>query len=234
MVIVLLKKFLLCMGLDKLPRECASVERFLDLLPYKSLFIFDFDGTLANTSPIHEEAFTAILSQYRHRFEYAKYAGLSTRDVLLTYFRDFGVELPDQEIEHLIVEKQVFARTLISEGLTMMPDAKAFVYLAKADFRLAIATSGSSITVHSCLDQLQISELFELVVCTEDVAVSKPDPATFRLISETLRVPAHNCLVFEDADSGFTAANAAGMDFINVNQLTFRQLHECMNRHKSG
>lgn len=186
----------------------------------KQLLIFDFDGTIADTSPLHAQAFADTLSPFGIAVCYSRIAGLRTAEAILSCFVDAGLDRPSPEdLQSLVREKQRRVRQLISALLEPLPRMDAFLHWAKTRYEMALVTSGSRATVSLALRKLGYVSLFQTMVFAEDVNSGKPDPEGFRLALE-----AHHCqpqwaLVFEDSEPGFQAASNASLVFVDVNRL---------------
>lgn len=185
-------------------------------LQEKRLLIFDFDGTVADTTPLHAAAFAQVLAPLGITINYSSIAGLKTLDAMEQCLSCAGRTLPDTEMVELILAKQQCVRAMIAAGLEPLPGVDAFLRWAKPRFRMAMATSGSRGTVSLALEKLGYSGWFDPLVCADDVARSKPDPEGFLKVLQITGVSADAALVFEDSKAGFTAAAAAGLDFVDV------------------
>ena len=177
--------------------------------------IFDCDGTLADTMPLHYLAWEALAE--RHGFTFAKdrfYAlgGVPSRDILRALKAEQGLALDplvvarEKEVEYL---KMLHRVTPIDE----------IVDIAKAHYGrlpLAVASGGTRGVITTVLEHLQIRHLFDAVVTNEDVTHQKPAPDIFLEAARRLGVPAQFCRAYEDTDLGMTAIRAAGMDAVDV------------------
>ena len=185
----------------------------------KELLIFDFDGTVANTSPLHAAAFAEVLSSLGVSVDYATIAGLTTTEAIRTCLVNAGRSASPDQIEHLACAKQAKARELISASVEPMPGMRDFLIWARQHYRLSIATSGSRGTVTLALATLGFAEWFDPLVCSEDVKRPKPDPEIFLRAMGSTGVSPDRTLIFEDSEPGFTAAHAAGIEYVDVHAL---------------
>lgn len=185
----------------------------------KQLLIFDFDGTIADTSPLHNQAFVDTLSPLGVSVSYPHIAGLRTAEAILTCMDQSGLVLPSHdELQSLVVEKQRRVRSLITTYLQPFPPMNAFLQWAKYRYQLALVTSGSRATVTLALQKLAYTSLFHPQIFAEDVASGKPDPEGFLLALKLSSCIPENALVFEDSEAGFHAAISANISYINVNE----------------
>jgi HAD superfamily hydrolase (TIGR01509 family) len=183
----------------------------------KQLLIFDFDGTIANTSPLHAQAFADTLSPLGLSVCYSHIAGLRTAEAMLSCFDDAGLHRPSPEdLQYLVGEKQRRVRQLISTSLEPLPRMDAFLHWAKTRYQMALVTSGSRATVSLALRKIGYVSLFQTMIFAEDVNSSKPDPEGLRLALQAHRCQPKHALVFEDSEAGFQAAISANVRYINI------------------
>jgi HAD superfamily hydrolase (TIGR01509 family) len=186
------------------------------LLKKARLLIFDFDGTLADTSVLHARAFESVMSAHGVPVHYPSIAGMKTVDAVRSCLQGSGVILDADTIEDLARAKQSRARAAIAEELAALPGVDAFLQWARSRFRLALCTSGSRLTVELSLRKLGYEGMFDPVVCADDVQRAKPDPEGYLLVLEIVGCNAGDALAFEDSSSGVAAARRAGIPVICV------------------
>jgi sugar-phosphatase len=185
----------------------------------KRLLIFDFDGTLADTSPLHARAFVETLAPLGVPVDYPTLAGLKTRDAIEKALRAAGGATQDVDVGALVEDKQRRVRRLIEQELQPSPRIDAFLGWAQTRFRLAMVTSGSRGTINLALRKLQYENLFDPLICADDVERAKPAPEGFLKALRLAQCEAAAALIFEDSESGFAAARAAGVEFIDVGKF---------------
>lgn len=181
----------------------------------RRLLIFDLDGTVADTAPIHETAFNAMLKPYGVTVDYPIIAGLRTDEALETVLASHGIDVSADERRRLVEEKRAAAREALRH-VAPLPGALAFIAWARPRFRLAMASSGSGRSVRDVLDRLGLADGFDPLVTGDDVTRPKPQPEPFLRCLELTGIPAAEALVFEDADAGLAAARAAGVAAIRI------------------
>ena len=180
--------------------------------------IFDCDGTLADTMPLHFVAWTATMNRYGIEFTEQRFYELAGTPP----FRIIGMLAEEQGVS--LDAKQVAAEKEATylDTLPNVQPIEPIVQLAR-DFHgrlpLAVASGSSRDVVNRTLTHLAVTELFDCVVTSEDTARHKPEPDVFLKAAEWLEVPAANCLVLEDADGGIVAAERAGMTYFDVRTL---------------
>lgn len=176
--------------------------------------IFDMDGVLVDTEPLHHDAF------FRHFAElgitvsdelYGTFLGASTRNVYQQVKQHFN--LP-QELDALMDRKrELFAKAFDeSKELDLLPGARQLVEsLHQRGVPLVVASSASRGTIDRVFTRFGLYPFFAHIVSGEDFAKSKPDPAIFLRAAELTNTLPTACLVIEDAANGVAAAKAAGM-----------------------
>jgi HAD superfamily hydrolase (TIGR01509 family) len=185
-------------------------------------FIFDFDGTLVDTSPLHAEAYRRVLAASYPRllagFDYEKLKGRTTREG----FAALGV--PAAELDRVTAEKQRLFREAVSDGRVVdLPGAALLLdTLAASHRQLFLVTSGSPRSVTAALASLGWTQLFAGIVFGDDVAQGKPAPDGYRLCLSRHRLSPAASVVVEDAQSGLDAARAAGLGSIAVHDPALR------------
>jgi beta-phosphoglucomutase family hydrolase len=182
---------------------------------FPQALIFDVDGTLADSMPLHWEAWQALIR--RHHFQFSEerfYAlgGVPSRDIIKAINCEQGLALDPLEVAR---EKELEYLARLDRVVPIVP----IVNIARehhGKVPLAIATGGSRRVVQQVLDYLRLRPLFDAVVTNEDVERQKPAPDIFLEAARRLGVPAAQCRAFEDTDLGLQAIRAAGMDAVDV------------------
>ena len=183
------------------------------------LLIFDFDGTVADTSPLHAAAFSEILSPLGVQVHYESIAGMKTADALLLCAKVADLELDAKQLAALVVAKQSIVRQLIVQSLKPLPGVDAFLRWARPRYRLSMATSGSRGTVELALKKLGYDQWFDPLVCADDVSRAKPHPDVFLRVLELTGHTPLQALVFEDSEVGMISATSAGIVHIDVRKF---------------
>jgi beta-phosphoglucomutase-like phosphatase (HAD superfamily) len=180
--------------------------------------IFDCDGTLADTMPLHWRAWQAITARHRlHLPEDRFYAlgGVPSRDILKMLSEEQGVP-----IDHLAVAREKEAEYL--PLIAQIEPINMVVGVARAHFGkipLAVASGGTRSIIEQVLVHLGIRNLFKAIVTSEDVKNQKPAPDIFLEAARRIGVQPQFCRAYEDTDLGMQAIRAAGMEAIDVRQL---------------
>ncbi|MGV9383616.1 HAD family hydrolase [Nonomuraea sp. NPDC003707] len=174
--------------------------------------ILDFDGTLADTTPSHEQALRAALQPHGHDLDhnwYRRHVGLSIHDLLAAL--PGGRSLPYDEIirasrAHLLAT--VHHTTAIACVVSLLHAAR------RAGLRCAVASGASRVLVHPGLDAVGLRHEFAAVVAREDVTHGKPAPDLYLAAAQRLDVPPGHCLAVDDAPDGVASARAAGIQHV--------------------
>lgn len=197
------------------------------LLKGRRLLIFDFDGTLADTSAMHATAFERVLAPIGVQVDYVQIAGLRTVEAMHKCLAGSGLTLSEAHVDELAAEKQRLVRLMISENLRPLNGVEEFLRWARTRYLMSIATGGSRGTVQLALEKLGYTDWFRPVVCGDDVVRGKPDPEAFLRVLRLTGVAPGEALVFEDADVGFAAAGAAGLEHVDARENLWERLQRC-------
>lgn len=193
-----------------------SAFRLQELILSKRLLIFDFDGTIADSTPLHARAYGETFAPLGIAVDYDRIAGLKTAAAVDQLAREAGRSLDADQRARLIAEKQERARALIGEALEPMAGSLDFIRAARRRFLMALCTAASRPTIDLSLRRLSLEDVFDPVVSGDDVAAGKPDPETFLKALRHHRAKPREALVLEDSDSGVEAARRAGIDVLRL------------------
>ena len=175
------------------------------------------DGVLLLSSRIHEAAYREVLRPFALAdFQYARYAGLRTRDAIDTIANDHGIRISETERDALAAAKTQIALKRIVEENPIAPDGRVVLALLAEYFRLALASSASGPAVNAFVDRNGLRPLFGCILSGGDVSHAKPSPEIYQLACKRLGLAAEECLVVEDAVAGIQAAKGAGASACGV------------------
>lgn len=181
-------------------------------------YIFDCDGTLADSMPLHWRSWRHALAQHGAPFDFdwalqMRIAGMGLENTVEWLNREYDVDLDPAAVVHT---KETFYMNHVEEVRPLGPVAR-FADQAEARGLLWNVASGSPRTVlDRTLRAIGYHQVIPRSVAREDVAHGKPAPDTFLLAAERLGVEPARCLVFEDADLGIEAAHRAGMQAVKI------------------
>ena len=200
--------------------------------------IFDFDGVIADTEPVHFEALRQTLAgidiTLTEADYYATYLGFDDRGCILEALRVNRRPITESIVQDLMRTKAGAYLPAIRDHLVIFPGVREFVEAAAAAYPIAIASGALRPEIDLILEQAGLRKAFRHITSAEDVTRSKPDPQPFLhalagLNRQQGRSPltADACLVIEDSLPGIRAAKAAGMKVLAVtNTHTVQDLHE--------
>ena len=197
-------------------------------LPRPEAVLFDFDGILVDTEPMHHRAFNEVLDPLGMAFPWKEYVeiymGFDDRDAFREAFRAKGIDLDDANLAKLVAAKsEAFLRGLRA-GVTAYPGAVPLIEtLSAAGTPLALCSGALRADIDPILARLGVARRFGVIVSADDVRRSKPDPESyalaFRRLAETysssLTVPGKSVAV-EDTPAGIQSAKGAGLRVLAV------------------
>ncbi len=187
-------------------------------------FIFDMDGTLVDNMHFHGLAWQQMLAENgveadAHDF-LVKTAGKTNREIIPHFFRDAD----EEKLLALGGRKEELYRELFLPHRQAIKGAIEFLTAAKTlGVKMAVATAAPNANMEFILDGLDLRQFFQAVTTAADIENGKPNPEIFLKSAQKLGVEPENCLVFEDAINGFTAARAAGMKSIALATVNKRE-----------
>ena len=180
--------------------------------------VFDCDGTLADTMPLHWRAWQVI--SRRHGFSlpeerFYSLGGVPSRDILKMLSAEQGIALNPLAVSHEMEEEYL---PLIAQ----VEPINSVVGVARENYGkipMAVASGGTKDIIEQVLEHLGIRELFQAIVTSEDVVNQKPAPDIFLEAARRIGVPQQFCRAYEDTDLGMQAIRAAGMEAVDVREL---------------
>lgn len=180
-------------------------------------YIFDLDGTLVDSMPLHYRAWNEAMKRAGLRGEldeelFYSLGGVPTRRVAELIAEHYGLRI---DVDRTFHEKEGLFLGLRAE-LRLIEPVVEFARGAAASRPVSVASGGPRDVVRETLELTGLAALFPVVVTPEDVVFGKPAPDMFLLAARRMGVPADRCLVFEDAEPGIAAARTAGMQWVRV------------------
>jgi HAD superfamily hydrolase (TIGR01509 family) len=179
--------------------------------------IFDMDGVLVDSEPVHFEATRLLMRE--HGIDYTwleeeNFFGCTDREVFRQLRRRFGLSAHEDELADAWIERVV---QLLPERIVPMPGVPAVLSALRASGRrLALASSSSPAIIRTTIEGLGLLDAFEASVSGRDVAKGKPAPDIFLEAARRLGLAPARCLVVEDSQNGLRAALAAGIPCITI------------------
>jgi beta-phosphoglucomutase-like phosphatase (HAD superfamily) len=189
--------------------------------------VFDFDGVLADSEPLHLKAYQALLEPQGIHLDHAtyceRYLGYDDEGALRKMAEDFGLLLGDEEIELLIVRKGHVFESLVGSRDVLYPGAADCVRRLAAAWPVGVASGALRADIDLILRGAGVGELFHFIVAAGDTERTKPSPDPYLRAAELHGVPASACVAIEDSHWGLESARAAGMRTIAVTHTYPRQ-----------
>jgi beta-phosphoglucomutase-like phosphatase (HAD superfamily) len=180
--------------------------------------VFDCDGTLADTMPLHWRAWSLVTQRHGLHFAEDRFyslGGVPSRDILKMLAEEQGRSLDHIAVAH---EKEEAYLPLMAQ----VEPIHAVVEIAKANFGkipMAVASGGTQPIIVSVLEHLKIRHLFGAVVTSEMVTNQKPAPDIFLEAARRIGVDPKFCRAYEDTDLGMQAIRSAGMEAVDVRTM---------------
>jgi len=182
--------------------------------------IFDFDGVIVDSEPLHYQAFVMVGKGIGFEFSYeeymATYIGFDDRDAFRVMLDAAGQQATAERIAELCAAKQpafdAIVKMSAASGAIAIPGAIALIdECHAAGFPIAIASGATQADIELMLELLGRRSCFEVIVTADDVEYSKPDPACYAMAAQRLGATPANTLAIEDTAAGLRAASGAGL-----------------------
>ncbi|MFC6645199.1 HAD family hydrolase [Granulicella cerasi] len=178
-------------------------------------YLFDCDGTIVDSMPLHYVAWHKMLAEYNCPFpeeQFYAYGGLPVETILEMLNEQHGLSMPVKQVAH---EKELYYQGLVHtiDGIPMTID---HIHDKHGKIPFAVVSGSPRKSVVDSLEALGLLDKFEVLVCAGEYSKGKPHPEPFLKAAELLGVDPKRCLVFEDAQPGIDAAEAAGMQWVRV------------------
>jgi HAD superfamily hydrolase (TIGR01509 family) len=179
--------------------------------------IFDMDGVIVNSEPLHEKAFREVFAQIgladRHGIDFSNYFGRSDKVLWVDFIAKHN---PPHSFEELAGWKQSRFIELLRREQPIYPLLPELVQELAGRFPLAVASGSLHATINEVLAIKDLRRFFSAVASSEDVSRSKPAPDVFLHAASLLGLPPESCCVIEDSEAGVEAGRAAGMTVIAI------------------
>jgi beta-phosphoglucomutase-like phosphatase (HAD superfamily) len=187
----------------------------LEILPQAKALIFDLDGTLSDSLPVHIASWNAVCAKLNCTFDeriLVEMTGAPTISFAERIKREQNLEI---EAEELVVMKQ---REFWSNIGQIKPHDAVIGLMKSAHGKIpmAVGTGASRTSAMLQMNELGIGHLFDFIVTADDVDRHKPEPDTFLKCAELMQIEPEFCQVFEDGELGIQAAQTAGMMITDV------------------
>lgn len=189
--------------------------------------VFDFDGIIVDSEPLHYRAFQKVLEPLGAGFAWDDYLntymGFDDRDAFREAFSVAGLPLSGERLVEVIALKAALFHEVAAEGVYAYPGVVELIRSISGTIPVAICSGALRSDIVPVLEMLSLSAAFDAIVTAEDVPLSKPDPASYRLALEKLQhlfpleaITPAEAVAIEDTPAGITSAKLAGMKVLSV------------------
>jgi beta-phosphoglucomutase family hydrolase len=178
-------------------------------------YLFDCDGTIADSMPLHYIAWKKALNEWNCEFEeklFYAWGGTPIAEIIAALNEKHALRMP---VEAVARRKEDLYLELLPQ-LTAVPEVLEHILAEHGRIPFAVVSGSTKESVTASLATLHLLDRFDILVCAGDYKKSKPDPEAFLTAAAGLGVAPETCLVFEDTDMGIQAARAAGMASVKV------------------
>lgn len=190
--------------------------------------IFDMDGVLADTGPIHYDSWVKMTNEIGYHFSkkfFEKTFGQQSPTIVRKLV---GHGIEQELVEKWAALKEQYYREIVKDKLKPLPGVNQIIRELKSyGFKLAVGSSGPRENVELLINSLRLKEDFDVLISAAEVKNGKPAPDVFLISAEKLKIGPKNCLVIEDAPVGIEAAKRAGMKSIAL--TTTHEKKELLN-----
>lgn len=185
--------------------------------PFRA-YLFDMDGTIADSMPLHYIAWKQALAEYGctdfPEDLFYSWGGMPVREIIATLNQRHALTMPIDDVAHR--KESLYYERL--PQLTAVPEVLDQIEEAHNRIPFAVVSGSTRDSVTASLRTLHLEDKFDVLVCAGDYKNAKPDPEPFLLAAQKLNVPPASCLVFEDTAMGIEAATRAGMQSVRILQ----------------
>lgn len=181
--------------------------------------IFDCDGTLTHSMPLHYEAWSLTASKYGLVLDETRFyalAGVPSQRIIAMLAEEQGKPVADPMA---MAEEKEQAFYDLLHRLEAIPPVVDIARTYRGKKPLAVASGGWRNVVRRQLEMIECLDWFDAIVTAEDTERHKPEPDVFLEAARRIGVPANRCIVYEDSDLGIEAARRAGMKWVDVRPL---------------
>ncbi|SEG65091.1 haloacid dehalogenase superfamily, subfamily IA, variant 3 with third motif having DD or ED/beta-phosphoglucomutase family hydrolase [Bryocella elongata] len=178
-------------------------------------YLFDLDGTLADSMPLHYKAWMQAVADFGGTFPedvFYELGGVTIVKTVEILNERFGSHMPPEETAH---HKEQLYYAMLPE-LKPIASVVAHVHAMHGKIPMGIVSGSPRASIAQTLERIGLGGEFDIIVGAEDYTHGKPDPEPFLTAAKKLNIAPADCLVFEDADAGIASAIAAGMQYVRV------------------
>lgn len=187
-------------------------------------YLFDCDGTIVDSMPLHYLAWKKALGEWGCEFSekrFYEWGGMPVTEIISTLNRERGLQMPVDEVGH---RKENLYYELLPK-LRPVREVLEHIEEQRGKIPFAVVSGSTRESVVASLNVVKLLDRFQTLVCAGEYKNSKPHPKAFLKAAESLGVRPQSCLVFEDTEMGIQAAKAAGMGWVKVPLPSERGVH---------
>jgi HAD superfamily hydrolase (TIGR01509 family) len=181
-----------------------------------SAILFDLDGTIVNTDPIHFQAWRQMLASYDLEIDEAFYKSRISGGINPEIVKDILPQLSPAEGQKFADDKEALFRQLAPNLKPLSGFSELLAWTDAQNLKRALVTNAPRLNAEFMLEVLQIKEAFDTVILAEDCVAGKPDPAPYQAALHKLGITAEVAIAIEDSPSGIRSAVSAGISTIGV------------------
>lgn len=183
--------------------------------------LFDMDGVIFDTEREYLKEWEVIFKKYGYKMKkeiYISVMGRGRKKVKEIFKEKFGEDLP---IDKMYIEKDKMLKKAVENNKVPLKEGalELLEFLKENGYKIALATSAKRERVKIQVSHAKIENIFDAIVCSEDITNSKPDPEIFLKAAEKVCVNPENCIVIEDSEAGIKAAFNAKMMGFHIEDL---------------
>ncbi|BAY16218.1 HAD family hydrolase [Anabaenopsis circularis NIES-21] len=178
--------------------------------------LFDLDGTIVNTDPIHYQAWQQMLASHSIEIDETFYKSRISGRLNPEIVKDILPQLSASEGQKFADDKEALFRQLASQLQPLDGFAELIAWTDTHQLKRALVTNAPRLNAEFMLEVLGIKEVFHTVILAEDCTAGKPDPVPYQVALNKLKINAENAIALEDSPSGIRAAVAAGILTIGI------------------
>jgi HAD superfamily hydrolase (TIGR01509 family) len=182
--------------------------------------VFDFDGVIADTEPLHLGAFQQVFGERGWTLDesayFDRYLGCDDRGLVMAFADDTRLDLNAADIDALVAAKARHFGRALAAGEVLFPGAKQTIERLASRFVLGIASGSLHHEIVEVLTAAGLANRFPVIVAADDVSSTKPSPEPYLTAAARLGVEPSACVAIEDSVPGLRAAHGAGMRTIAV------------------
>lgn len=197
-----------------LPGELILMKLTLPAGEFKA-YLFDCDGTICDSMPLHYVAWKSVLSEWNCEFEedlFYAWGGMPVAEIIASLSERHGLTLPVADIQRR--KEEMFYAHL--PQMKAVPEVLEHIHAQHGQIPFAVVSGSTYESVRASLMTLSLLDRFETLVCAGDYTHSKPHPEPYLMAADRLGIAPEDCLVFEDTEMGIESATAAGMASVKV------------------